>query len=456
MAKMKRKKLIWIGGAILIVAIVAVVISLGQNGETLTSVQADLAYIDDIAETVTASGRVQPQTKVDISAEVSAEIVGLHVKEGDFVNRGQLLMTLDTIQLQSDLHQAQFSLDETKARLAAAKAQFDKDKREFERQTRLFSGKLISETEYADATYVYESSKANYDAWLAQVKITRAILDKAEDNLTKTTIRTPMDGIVTFLNAEAGEIAQAQTSYTQGKRLMTIADLSVFEVEVDIDETEIAKVFLGQKAKIRVDAFRDTSFVGTVVEIGNSARVTGEGSEDYSTNFLVKVRFDKTIDGIRPGMSATTDITTSFEPGALLIPYASVVIREFDIDSLPAGARVSKETAGSGSVDASFAVASSDNSTTSAEKSDDTFGKKREMVKLEGVFVIKDGQAEFRQVSTGIADERNIAVLDGIQPTDTVVSGSYQTLRKLTEGEHVKIDETSSERIAEQLESISL
>ncbi|MEZ5360664.1 MAG: efflux RND transporter periplasmic adaptor subunit [Candidatus Zixiibacteriota bacterium] len=453
MAKKRKKKWLWIGGAIVVVVAVIAVVSLQQNGDTKTLVQADLAYIDDIAETVTASGRIQPQTKVDISAEVSAEIVGLHVNEGDFVDKGQLLMTLDTVQLQSDLHQAQFSLDETKARLAAARAQFDKDEREFERQTRLFNGKLISETEYADATYIYESSKANYDAWLAQVNINSAILDKAADNLTKTTIRSPMDGFVTFLNAEAGEIAQAQTSYTQGKRLMTIADLSVFEVEVDIDETEIAKVFLGQMAKIRVDAFRDTSFAGTVVEIGNSARVIGEGSEDYSTNFLVKVRFDKSIDGIRPGMSATTDITTAYSPDALLIPYAAVVMREFDVDSLPEGVEAPVETAQAGGINASFAVASSVGSNTSAEK---TIGKKRTMVELDGVFVIKEGKAVFKQVMTGIADERNIAVLDGIQPTDTVISGSYQTLRRLAEGEAVSIDENSGKRIAEQIESISL
>jgi HlyD family secretion protein len=452
MANKKRKKLYWIGGCVVVVAAIIIVISLQQNGDERTSVQADLAYMDEISEKVTASGRIQPQTKVDISAEVSSEIVGLHVTEGSFVNKGQLLMTLDTVQLKADLYQARYSLDETKARLAAAKAQLDKENREIKRQNRLFKEKLISETEYAEATYVHENAKANHDAWLAQVKINQAILDKAADNLTKTTIKAPMPGIVTYLNAEVGEIAQAQTSYTQGKRLMTIADLSVFEVEVDIDETEISKVHLGHKAKIRVDAFRDTSFVGTVVEIGNSARISGEGSENYSTNFLVKVRFDEANAAIRPGMSATADITTAFESHALLIPYASVVTREFDTDSLPDGVTLPDQTASTGEIDAQFASASNDDSALPPTASI----KKEKKIKCDGVFVIVGGKARFKTITTGIADERNIAVLSGINSADTVVSGSYQTLRRLEEDEDVEIEETSLERIEEQMESIAL
>ena len=452
MARLKRKKLFWIGGSLIIVVAAVIIFNLKNNGDHQTKVQADLAYIDDIAEKVTASGRIQPQTRVDISAEVSAEIVGLHVKEGDFVERGGLLLTLDTVQLKSDLYQASFALDETKARMASAKAQYDKDKRDFERQTRLFNQKLISETEYADATYVLENARANYDAMLAQVNISQAILDKAQDNLSKTSIRAPMSGVVTYLSAEAGEIAQAQTSYTQGKRLMTIADLSVFEVEVDIDETEVSKVILGQKADIRVDAFRDTSFVGTVVEIGNSARIIGEGTEDYSTNFLVKIRFDEASAAIRPGMSATTDITTAFASNALLIPYAAVVNREFDSDSLPEGATQLIGLPASQEISASFASASDSENGTNADLTDSKRkGKKHtEKVKLDGVFVVENGKARFRPVRTGIADDRNIMVLDGIQAADTVVSGSFQTLRKLTQDEAVVIDDDSMKRINDQ------
>ncbi|MCK5126629.1 MAG: efflux RND transporter periplasmic adaptor subunit [candidate division Zixibacteria bacterium] len=448
MAKKKRKKLIWFSSTGLIIIAVIVVIGLQSNGDEQTTVQADLAYIDDISEKVTASGRIQPQTKVDISAEVSAEIIGLHIREGDFVKRGALLLTLDTVQLKSDLYQAKYSLDETLARTASAKAQFKKDSREYERQIRLFNQKLISETEFADGTFIQENSKANYEARKAQVNISQAILDKARDNLGKTRITSPMDGIVTYLNVEVGEIAQAQTAYTQGRRLMTIADLSVFEVEVDIDETEIAKLRINQKAQIRVDAFRDTTFLGTVVEIGNSAKIMGEGTEDYSTNFLVKIRFDETNTAIRPGMSATTDITTAQALNALLIPYGAVVTREFNPDSLPANVPPVVNSQPVKGINASFATATN---ASDSKTSDNNKGpkKKKEKTKLEGVFVVENGEAKFFAIKTGIADDRNIAVLSGLNPADTIVSGSYQTLRQIKEGEVVVIDDDSLEKMKE-------
>jgi HlyD family secretion protein len=259
-----------------------------------------------------------------------------------------------------------------------------------------------------------------------------------------------MDGIVTYLNAEAGEIAQAQTSYTQGKRLMTIADLSVFEVEVDVDETEIAKIKIGQYTKIRVDAFRDTSFAGTVVEIGNSARVEGQGSENYSTNFMVKIRFEETETAVRPGMSATVDITTATLDEALLIPYAAVIVREFHPDSL-AELGLSDESDNSSE---EIAAADADNAVPPPngdheEKSDARGRKKIKRIKKSGVYVVKDGLAKFTEITTGIADESNVVALTGVNPGDTVISGSFQTLRKLSNGDEVRIDENSLEQMRE-------
>jgi len=281
----------------------------------------------------------------------------------------------------------------------------------------------------------------------AQTKTGQARLEKVRDNLTKTRITAPMEGIVTYLSAEVGEIAQAQTSYTQGQRLMTIADLSVFEVEVDVDETEIAKVHLGHPARIRVDAFRDTSFAGSVVEIGNSATVEGQGTENYSTNFLVKVRFDETGIPVRPGMSATTDITTSKVDNALLVPYAAVVTREFDPDSLPNYHRKSD----SSSVDETTALAAPAETSNSGEAQAATIprGNKTKKIKKSGVFIIDGGKAHFIEIATGIADDRNIVALEGIMPGDTVISGSFQTLRKLTDGEAVEIEQHSLENMGE-------
>lgn len=436
MASKKFTKKRIIGGLIVIAVIVAVVVNLGGSDDGLTLVQADLAYRDDISEMVTASGRIQPQTSVDIVAEVSAEIIQVFANEGDRVSRGDLLLLLDTVQARSDVQQSRFSLDELTARAQAARTQRDKDKLEIERQQRLFDQKLTSETAFTDARFAYESATANYDAVLAQVKTGQAILDKAEDNLAKTKILSPMDGVVTYVSAEAGEIAQAQTSFTQGQTLMTIADLSVFEVEVDVDETEIAKVKLDQPTDIRVDAFRDTAFAGRVVEIGNSAKISGQGTDNYMTSFYVKVRFVDTVPSIRPGMSATVDIEVASDKEALLIPYAAVVTREFDEED---------ETKTDEQLDGTLTSAGADG----VDGSTASKPGKAKKVKKSGVFLCENGQARFVEITTGIADERNIVALSGVSPGDTVISGSFKTLRELTDSTMVEIDQRSKDRIAE-------
>ncbi len=436
-----RSKKVIISGITAIVVIVAIVAMTTGSGKEPTSVQADLAFNDDISEIVSASGRIQPQTKVDITAEVSAQVMSIFVREGDLVERGQSLILLDTIQLQSDVSQARYSLDEIVSLAEAAKAQLEIDKLEAERQAKLFEQQLTSENAATNARYVFENSRANYQAMLAQVETVRARLEKAEDNLTKTLIKAPMAGVVTYLSVEAGEIAQAQTAFTQGKTLMTIADLSVFEVEIDVDESEIAKIVLDQKAKIKVDAFRDTSFAGTVVEIGNSALVANAGTDNYTTSFRVKVRFDKAEVTFRPGMSATVDITTDRAEEALLVPYAALVTREFDPDSLKTKA---ESSSGGGIVQEANAATRPDTAQSSSKK------KKSTKIKRSGIFVIRGGKATFLEIATGIADERNIVALKGVVAGDTVISGSYQTLRKLEEGELVSIDQASLDKMKEK------
>jgi HlyD family secretion protein len=442
MAKRSRKKLWLIGGIAVVIIVGAVIVTNSGSGDEATGVQADLAYVDDIAEKVKASGRIQPQTKVDIVAEVSAEIVAIHGEEGDVVRRGQDLIQLDTVQINSDVNQARFSLDEIVARMASAKAEYVKDEKEFNRQTQLFNQGMTSETALTDAEFAFQSSKANYEATSAQVKTARARLEKAEDQLSKTRITAPMDGVITYLSVEVGEIAQAQTSFTQGRTLMTVSDLSVFEVEVEVDESEIAKVSEGQVAEIRVDAYRDTTFPGEVVEIGNSAIIDGEGSENYSTSFRVKVRFADVGEAVlRPGMSATVEITTATDRDAVLIPYAAVVTREFDPDSL-------KSEEPSGGVQAAENDETLARNVAATSIDDDTHGRK-EKLKKTGVFVVRGGVATFVEVETGIADELNIVALSGVTAGDTVVSGSFQTLRRLEDGEAVQIDEASQDRIEE-------
>ncbi len=437
-----RSKKFWIITSVAILIVVVVVLNFTRNGNTGTSVQADIAYIDDISEIVNANGRIQPQTKVDITAEVSAEIINLYAVEGQQVSKGDNLMLLDTVQLQSDVSQARYSLDEISARKNAAKAQFEKDKLEYERQSSLFQKGLSSETVHINAKFSYENSKANLEAYSAQVKTAEARLNKAEDNLNKTLIRAPMDGIIIYLNAEIGEIAQAQTAFTQGRTLMTVADLSVYEVEVFIEETEIASLALGQSTEIRIDAFKDSVFRGTVSEIGNSASITGEGTENFSTTFKVKIRLDQTLATIRPGMTTTVDITTATEIDALLVPYASIVTREFDPDSLKADDTLAQNVS-SGEV-----MAAEVDEESPTEDNSRKYRKKKK-IKKDGVYIIEDGKAKFVEVLTGIADDRNIMALSGVNPGDTVISGSFKTLRSLKEGDAVTVDEYSKERMDE-------
>lgn len=439
--KKKTKKITF--SVIGLVIVIAIALTVMQNGkEKATVVQADLVILDSLYEVVSVSGRLEPQTKVNITSQVSAEIMSILVKEGDVVTKGQTLIQLDTVQLNATMLQAKYAREEVSARADASKSQYNRDDLEYERQKKLYDQKLTSETAYTDAKFAAEKSKANYMASKAQLKTSKAGLEKALDNLNRTRITAPMDGVVTFLSAEVGEIAQAQTSFTQGKTLMTISDLSSFEVQVEVDETEISKIEIGQKTSIKVDAFRGVLFDGTVIEIGNSAKVTGQGTENYSTNFAVKVLFEDDNPKIRPGMSATVDIITATTDEAVLVPYAAIVTREFSTEEEKTEASTEQK---SGEV---FAAENNED----AEVADESISKKkkRKKEKLTGVFVIRDGKAIFIEIETGIADERNIVALNGLTPGDTVISGSFKTIRKLEKGELVKIDERSIEKMKEE------
>jgi len=423
--------------------VVIVVLNLTMDTTHATSVQADRVKSRDVIEVVSGSGRVQPQTKVDITSEINGEIVGLYVNEGDRVALGELLVVLDTVQLRSEVDQARYATNELSARLEGSKTALDQAQEEYERQQRLYEGKLTSETAYKNAKYAYESSRSSYLAAKAQADQFRARYEQQLDYLSKAKIVSPMDGIITYLDCEVGEIAAAQTSFTQGRTLMTIADLSVFEVEVEIDETEITKVELSQEAEIEIDAFPDTTFVGEVVEVGNTAILTGMGSQEQSTNFRVKVIFKEPDQRIRPGMSASVDITSCRRDKALTIPYSAVVMRSLDPDSLARAQRGESEPAESVG---SSEVHAAEVSDSGAVGSDSVGGDEVEREEIKGTFVIRDGVAGFVPIETGIADRKYIEVTSGLEDGDTVVSGPYRVLRNIKEGDMVEVQNDIEER----------
>jgi HlyD family secretion protein len=308
----------------------------------------------------------------------------------------------------------------------------DQYQEEYERQKQLYGKNLTSEQIYKDSYYAYKSQEANYLALMEQKKAASSRLEKAKDNLNKTTIKAPMEGTITLTDVEVGEIAQAQTSFTQGRTLMVLSDLSAFEVEVEIDETDIADLDLGQEAKIEIDAFPDTVFQGQVAEIGNTALTTGYGTSDQATNFRVKVSLSDANPKIRPGMSSTVDITTNHHPDVVTVPIQAVVMRSFDPDSLPKIDPKSQE-AESGNVAMASPIAEADSTT----KND---SGEEEKIEKKGVFVVRDGVAHFAEITTGIADQQNFEVLEGLKEGDEVITGNFRTLRTIKDGTPVKID----------------
>jgi len=435
----KRKKtLLIVSGAVVVLALV--VINLSMDTSEAITVQADDVTCRDLTELVSASGRIQPQTKVNITSEINGEIVALYAREGDYVKVGDLLVVLDTVQLRTDVDQARYAVAEVNARLDGSKSQLDQADEEYQRQSSLYDRQLTSETQYKNAKYAFESAKSTYEAMRAQASQLRSRYEKQLDYLEKAKIAAPMSGIVTFVDCEEGEIAAAQTAFTQGRTLLTIANLDVFEVEVEVDETEINKIELAQKAEIEVDAFPDTTFGGEVGEIGNTAITSGLGTDAQSTNFRVKVVFTDPRVKLRPGMSATVDITTASRVGTLTIPYSAVVMRQLDPDSLE---RARTDTIkDSGSLGASEVHAAEPDET---DEPDTVDADDVEREEIKGVFAIRDGVARFIPITTGIADQKRIEVLSGLEDGDQVISGPYRVLRTIKDGDEVEAREDKGE-----------
>ncbi|MCK4631922.1 MAG: efflux RND transporter periplasmic adaptor subunit [candidate division Zixibacteria bacterium] len=430
---MSRKKLLLIiGGAVVVAAII--IANITMNTSKAIEVQATLVKARTVVEKVSASGRIQPQTKVDITSEINGEIIDLLVKEGDHVEVGTLLAVLDTVQVRTDVDQARYAVTEIGARLDGARTALDQAEEEFKRQERLFNSDLTSETIYKNAKYAHLNAKAAFKATQAQARQFESRYAKQLDYLSKAKIVAPMAGVITFLDCEIGEIAPAQSVFSQGRTLMTIADLSVYEVEVEVDETSIAKVELGQGVEIEVDAILDTVFQGEVVEIGNTAILSGLGTQDQSTNFRVRIIFDEPHRDIRPGMSADVDITTAEREHVLSIPYSAVVMRSFDPDSLERAARsVADESEDSEEPDPSeLHAAEADGN--GADETDEDIERKE----YKGVFVIRDGKVQFAEITTGIADQKNIEVTSGLDESDSIVAGPYSVLRTIRAEDEVK------------------
>ena len=324
--KKSKKKLFIFGGIGLLLVILLVVAFVGGNKEEIVSVQTEKVEKRTITQTVAATGKINPEFKVVINPEVTGEIIQLPVKEGDLVKKGDLLIRIKGDQYVAQNERLEANLQSAKANLKMREAELTKVELDYNRIKELYSKGLSSDSELETSRSNYLSTKAAYQAAEANVAQSEASLKEIMDQISKTAIRSPMDGVVTKLNVELGERVFG-AGFSMGSDIMTISDLRNIEAVVEVDENDVVLVSVGDTATIKVDAFKDQEFTGIVSEIGNSANTTGLGTQQEVVNFEVKIKLIDPKNSLRPGMSCTADIETETIENVLSVPIQSVTTR---------------------------------------------------------------------------------------------------------------------------------
>ena len=390
-----KKKLFLIIGAVVVLS-VFIYLALNNSGEKRTKVSVETVGKGTMTSIVTATGRVKAQADIEISADVMGRIDELTIEEGDQVKTGQLLVKIDDKSRRMDVAQA-------KGSLLAANSANSKAKIEYEREQKLFESGGSSQAQLDIMKNLFDQSEA-------QVQIAQASYDRYQDQLAKCTIRAPMDGVVTRLNSEQGENVVIGTMNNPGTVIMVISDLSAIEIEAEVDETDVAYVNTDQDVEITLDAFPDTTFKGNVIHVGNSATATAFGSSDQITNFMVKILIIDKVENIKPGMTASVDITTDYREDALKVPAGSVVMR-------PEGTGVEEEEE----------VDTEEDEDAEIEKAISDKDKED----IDGVFMVVEGKAKFVPVETGIRDQQHVEIISGLAEGDSVIVGPYRMLRTI-------------------------
>lgn len=406
---MSKKKKILI--ALLLTALIVLVVVLNLNGskEKAIEVQTEKVKRGHVIKTVSASGKIQPVTDVKISSNVSARIMKLMVKEGDRVKKGQLLVSLDRTNYEAAVNQAKAEVLRAKAALMNAKSTLQKAQQDYDRIKGLYDKQLASLAEFQTAEAALASAHSAVESAQSQVLAAEAMLEQSRDNLSKTEIYSPIDGTVSKLNKEVGEIALG-SAFSQDV-IMTIANLSRMEARVNVDENDVVSVNIGDSAMIEVDALPNEKLRGFVTEIANSANVKSLGTQEEKTEFEVKIALEKVPPMLRPGMSTTSDITTDVRTNVLHVPIQCVTVRE--PEKLRRKAGIEKDAA-------------------IADDSAKDFTVNRDGV-VEIVFVVENGIAVARPVKTGIQSESHIEIIEGLRENEEVITGNYRAISKLLE-----------------------
>jgi HlyD family secretion protein len=424
---MTSSRKILIGVLVVVILGSAVLITVLRGRDNGIEVRLEEVAQRDLVSTVTASGNIRARRAVDISADVMGRVIELNVEEGDDVTQGEVLLRIDPSQLEATVSRAQASLSQAQAQAAQQRANLVRAQRDYDRTHALWSrdSTLVSPQQVEDAQTNLEVNQSLFEASEYGVSQAQAALVEARDQLSKTIIRAPISGKVTRLNVEAGETVVIGTMNNPGSLILTISDLSIVEAVVEVDETDVPEIALGDSAVVELDAFPDRQFAGRVTEIGNSAIVapstTAGTGQAAAIDFEVVITLDDPEVPLRPDLSATADIITAVRDGVASIPIISLTVREEKDEQ--------DEAAASGA-DAN-----------QEQRPEGPVARGQQPKPIEGVFVVRAGIAHFTEVEVGITGQEYFEILSGVAPGDTVVAGPYQRIRELRDGDAVKAAE---------------
>lgn len=427
--KKSRRRLYWIIGSVL--GLLLLIGIFKPKSLPPTTVTVEKSTKRDITQLVSANGKVQPETEVKISPEVAGEITVLTVKVGQAVKKGDLLMKIKPDTYVAQVEQKEAMIRSSRSLNSQQEAQLTKAKQDLARARTLFSQKITSDADILTAETAYSVSKAVYEASLSDIKRAESDLTQVKDLLEKTTIISPIDGVISVLISQQGERVVA-TGQFAGTEVMRVADFSVMEIRVQVNENDIPQVKMGDPVAVAIDAFAGRPFRGTVSQIANSATTTGAGTQEEVTNFEVRVRVDAQGAALRPGMSGTADIETKTVTGVVAVPIQSVSVRE-------KGTKVSPDEREKAKAKD---TTQSDNSAELYNDRQQAAQKKAEREKsVRVVFVKKGDKAEMREVETGISNNSHIEVKKGVAVDEDVISGPYRAVsRTLKEGAKVVLE----------------
>ncbi|MEO5717741.1 MAG: efflux RND transporter periplasmic adaptor subunit [Chthoniobacterales bacterium] len=436
--KSRRKLYIFLGmGGLILLLIIGSVIS-GKREQPI-AVTTEKAARRTIIETVSATGKVQPETEVKISPEVAGEIIDLPVEDGKEVKKGELLMKIRPDSYKALLEQQQAAISTAESISGQQQAAVQKAEQDMTQAKDLYQKKLISQTEMLAAQTNYDAAKSMYQSGLHSIEGAKASSSQARDQLSKTTIYSPLDGVVTVLNSKLGERVVATNQFA-GTEVMRVADLNHMQAVVDVNENDVVHVKIGDSAKVSIDAYGDRKFNGTVEMIANTGKTTGSGTQEEVTNFEVKILLDLHDMRLRTGLSCTADIQTDMVKDVVSVPIQSVTIRTGDSNLSPEEIEQQKKV--------SDAKEKADNNAEVENVRLAKLAEKAEREKLRKVVFLKEGsKAKMVEVTTGIADDANIEIKSGVKAGDEVISGSYSAIsRKLKEGAKVEIEKVEKKK----------